>query len=496
MDKGRTALLLVALLVAAPLLAMLRAPPSEPPADGQATAPIPPTTISSPEVTAALSRLSGSFEENRGQLADPAVRLFTRGGPLSVGFMRGGVVYTLRAGSPGDAGPPGRAICPGVVSFTMLLEGSNPVEPVGAGPLGHASNYLIGNDPDRWVTGAPSFQEVLYRGVYNGVDLRFLFKDGALKYEYACERASDASRIRHRYVGTEGIGLDPATGDLLVQTRAGVLRDMCPVMMGGPGGVAEGVRGAFAPLEGAAHGFALPEGLQVDGPVVIDPGLIWSTYYGGSDYDSLSSIVECEDGSIILGGGTASVDFPTKAAFDDKGNTSYGVADGAIVKLDPSGWPILSTYIGGNGTDTVQDLLLGPDGTVSVTGYTNSSDFPVSKDAMESELNWQYDMFLLRMSEDCTSILYGTFLGGSGFEYFSIIRAARDGSIYCAFLTNSTDINTTPGAYCSTFVGDIAVVHSIVVMQFDATLKNVTYCTYINGVLLAARHLSASVGPS
>ena len=500
MGKGMLALLLVALLAAAPLLSMERAPTRGLPADGQDASPTAPMTTASPEVTAGLSMLSGSFVENRGQLSDPGVVLFTRGSPLSVGFMRGCVVYTLRPDALGDAGPSRCATRPEVISFTLRFEGSNPVEPVGVGPLGHSSNYLIGNDPGRWVTGARSFQEVLYRGVYDGVDLTFRFKDGALKYEYACERAGDASRIVHRYVGTGGIALDPGSGDLLVSTEAGILRDTRPVLLDGSLGGLDRVQGAFTLLDGDACGFALPDGFPTESPVVIDPGLIWGTYYGGYEGEGFGTILECEDGSILLGGFTNSVDFPTVSGFDMRGNTSYRVDDGAIVKLNATGWPIYSTFIGGNGTDGVDGLLLEPGGTVLVAGYTNSSDFPLSADAMDPTPNGQSDTVLLRMSGDGMRILYGTFLGGSGNDYWHIVRAAGAGSVYSIFMTNSTDIGTTPGAYCSTYVGDVMTTHSIVVVRFDATLKNVTYCTYINGFctlwLPSYAHLSACVGPS
>ena len=54
----------------------------------------------------------------------------------------------------------------------MQLVGANLTPHVrGVEELPGTSNYFLGNDPQQWRTGVPSYAKVVYDGIYPGVDL-------------------------------------------------------------------------------------------------------------------------------------------------------------------------------------------------------------------------------------------------------------------------------------------------------------------------------------
>lgn len=76
-------------------------------------------------------------------------------------------------------------------------------------------------------------------------------------------------------------------------------------------------------------------------------------------------------------------------------------------------------------------------------------------------------------------LLYGTFLGGSGDDYYNFIRLARgqDGSTYVAGTTFSTSFPTTPGAFDTTYNGS----GDVYVSKLDPTGSSLDYSTFIGG---------------
>ena len=122
-------------------------------------------------------------------------------------------------------------------------------------------------------------------------------------------------------------------------------------------------------------------------PLVIDPGLVYSSYLGGSGGDVGLGLAVDSAGSAYLTGYTTSADFPTTAgAFD----TTYngGDDDAFVTKLDASGAALgYSTYLGGSGGEYGYDVAVDGAGSAYVTGYTNSTDFPTTPGAFDTTSN-------------------------------------------------------------------------------------------------------------
>jgi hypothetical protein len=121
-----------------------------------------------------------------------------------------------------------------------------------------------------------------------------------------------------------------------------------------------------------------------------------SIVFGGADTDTGNSIQVDSLGNVFIGGYTFSTDFPAVAGnFDSTFNTS-GFDDGFITRIDSSFNIVDSTYLGGEGGDSISKILLDDD-TLYVAGNSTSIDFPTtlnSYDRVNPTDNDNNDLFV------------------------------------------------------------------------------------------------------
>jgi hypothetical protein len=115
----------------------------------------------------------------------------------------------------------------------------------------------------------------------------------------------------------------------------------------------------------------------------------------------------------------------------------------AIIKFDPTGKILFATYLGGSGTDVTSSVTLDQNGNIWITGSTSSNDFPTTQNAIAKSFGGgNTDAFIAELSADGTSLLYGTYLGGSGDDAGASITLDASGSIYVAGKTTSNNFPT------------------------------------------------------
>jgi Beta-propeller repeat len=103
--------------------------------------------------------------------------------------------------------------------------------------------------------------------------------------------------------------------------------------------------------------------------------LIYSTYFGGSDNDAATSIAADRAGNVYLTGSLHSKDFPTTDAIQAQPG---GGVDAFVLKLDPAGKVVYSTYLGGRFNDIGTSITVDASGSAYLAGWTESPDFPTS----------------------------------------------------------------------------------------------------------------------
>ena len=122
-------------------------------------------------------------------------------------------------------------------------------------------------------------------------------------------------------------------------------------------------------------------------PLVIDPVLGYSTYFGGNYGETAWAVALDNSSNIYVAGQTFSTrftngvpfSFSTPGAFQ----TNYGggsfTGDAFVAKLDKTGTNLIYlTYLGGSGDDVAYGLAVDANGDAYVTGFTDSTNFPVT----------------------------------------------------------------------------------------------------------------------
>ena len=434
------------------------------------------------DLAEALRSVDPSFTENLGQVADPDVRFYAQGDPLSVGLTRHGAVFTLRGpleqgGSASFAPRPAR-----VVSFSLTFVGSGGAGPRGATELGHRTNVLRGSDPAHWVSGAKGYGEVVYDGLYPGIGLRFHFRDGMLKYDLAVAPGADVDGILIQYHGLGDLAIDGGSGDLLLMTALGTLRDARPVVLQeglGPGG---SLPASFRLAGDGLVGFALPDACSRSLPLVIDPGLEFSTFIGGSEAEYGRAIALDAQGNLVIAGATFSADFPITPDAYKVSEATATLADFYVAKLNPTDSSLLwSTCVGGAGFDECLNIAVCGDGTIVCAGYTNSQDFPVANAFRQSNGPHEAgtDAVVLKLSADGTALPFSSVFGGEDDDAAVCVEALADGSLVVSGFTESSDFTTTAGAFCTTrdFIPD----WDLFAVKINRSLKDLDYGTYLGG---------------
>ena len=223
--------------------------------------------MSEEEALDAYRKLPLSFIPNEGQTVE-AVRYYAQGAGYGFFFTKEGATLSFAEGK----GRGGHALA-------LEFQGANPHATLTAQKrLAGEVNYLVGNDPSRWQQGLATHAELLYGGLWPGIDMGVRGKRGELKYEFHLKPGSSVDDVRLGYRGAEGLSVGPG-GDLLVRTSLGVLKDAAPVSYQRIGGKRVPVKSRYKLTGAGGYGFAVGA-YDPRYPLVIDPGLDYSTFRG------------------------------------------------------------------------------------------------------------------------------------------------------------------------------------------------------------------------
>ncbi len=202
----------------------------------------------------------------------------------------------------------------------------------------------------------------------------------------------------------------------------------------------------------------------------------YSTYFGGIGSDSYAYSVVDSEGDFWVAGSTASPDFPTTT---DAYNRTYGGnTDVFVLKVDGrNGSLIYSTFIGGSHYELPQSIGADPDGNIWICGETGSSNFPTTSDAYNSTLSGLIDMFILKLSSSNGSILYSSYIGGTGAESAMSMSFDSEQNLWTTGITDSDDFPMTPSSLYPVFNGTL----DAVVFQLSKNGTTLLYSTYLGG---------------
>jgi hypothetical protein len=276
-------------------------------------------------------------------------------------------------------------------AFSMRFDGANPAAKIeGLDEQETKSNYFIGDDQSKWQRNIANYGKAVYREIYSGIDAVFYGNRTDFEYDFVVAPNADAGQIRLNFNGVKKVKID-GDGNLVLQIKNETVKFAAPVSYqeSENGRVAVASRYVLKGKNKVA--FEVGE-YDKSKTLTIDPRLLYATYIGGN-----TEFIDIVEG---------------------KGDSIAGIA------IDTSG----NAYL---------------------TGNTDSTDFPFSGSAYQTELELRGDdacliggpllcgdAFVMKLNSSGTNFSYSTYLGGHNSDEGFAIAVDSQGK---AYVTGGTD---------------------------------------------------------
>jgi hypothetical protein len=376
-------------------------------------------------------------------------------------------------------------------TIRVAMVGVNPAATVSAlDELPGKSNYFVGNDPKNWRTGISTFEKVKYSEIYPGIDLVYYGKQRQLEFDFVVAPGADPEKIALK-IQTDGQLAISKNGSLRIESKDSSFELRRPDVYQLENGKRRLVAGRFVLRGDDSVGFELGKYDHRE-RLIIDPALAYSTYLGGNGSDDLFGIAVDTSGNAYVVGQTTSTNFPTANAYSSTSNAN-GIA--FVSKLNANGTALLySTYLGGTGGESGNGIALDPSGNVYVTGFTQSTDFPVVNAFQTTLASPDGNAFVSRIDttqSGTASLVYSTYLGGgsNSIDPFGdtgfAIAADASGLAYVTGTTTSdssvTPFPTTASAYQSTLANQLGNAFLTALDTTQSGMASLIYSTYLGG---------------
>ncbi len=387
------------------------------------------------------------FAENKGQVTDKKghkrddilftahsneVQVFVGRSFISYQFTRATAVGNATV-SPGSMRGDTRATTMATYRTDMRFVGANPAAEVEATAINsYFENYYLPGCRNG-ITGVRTCERIVVKDLYPHIDWVLYSKGSSIEYDLVVHPGGNPGDIQLVYDHASGMGIDN-NGNLEVKNMLGSITEHKPYSYQG-----EAVVDSRFALDGNKLGFVIGR-YNTQQDLVIDPSIIWATYYGGDGVDDGTSTQIDKQSNVYLSGSTSSW---TGIADSGYQNGYMTHTDCFLVKFNSLGQRLWATYYGGSEEEWLGTSACDDSGNVYLSGYTNSADVIGSPNAHQEHFTtgnnyWDYDGFLVKFNARGERI-WGTYCGGSLDDQALACATDKQGNVYLAGRTESTD---------------------------------------------------------
>jgi fibronectin type 3 domain-containing protein len=205
--------------------------------------------------------------------------------------------------------------------------------------------------------------------------------------------------------------------------------------------------------------------------------LSFSTLLGGESDETIFALKINDAGNIYCSGLTNSTYYPITAG--SLNLSAPGTYDIFVSEVDANGSNLLASAVfGGSGDDFAYSICFDNMSNICLTGKTLSSDFPTTANAYSSTYGGDYDIFIIKLDEKFTKLIYSSYIGKAGSEIgYSIGVLNQSNAIVIAGVTSSLAFPVTFGAYDTVMNGS----SDSFVLVLNASGTSIDAATYVGG---------------
>nr|WP_315170074.1 T9SS type B sorting domain-containing protein [uncultured Flavobacterium sp.] len=246
--------------------------------------------------------------------------------------------------------------------------------------------YNVPNKPNG-VLKVYRYQQITYKNIYPNIDVVFTVpKDTSktVEYNFVIQPKGKISDIQLKFRGAETALVD---NKIRMSVRFGEMEETLPASWTEAGEVKKEIAVGYKKIKKNVYGFESAE--NVSGKtVVIDPVPIrlWGTYYGGEMGETPTSLF-CKENHTYLTGTTTSKENIASTGAHQFNYASIGGFDSFLVKFNPNGTRIWSTYYGGEKSDIIFQVKVSNNHNIYIVGETLSDNNISTSNSFEPDFN-------------------------------------------------------------------------------------------------------------
>lgn len=269
-------------------------------------------------------------------------------------------------------------------------------------------NYFIGRSRESWKTDISAYKNVVFKNVYESIDIRLHSEQLNLKYDFIIKPKGDVNHIRLIFNHVNGISLK--NNNLHIQTSVGEVIEMAPVAWQIIKGRKIIIPCNYELIYDNQIGFSFPNGYDLNSELIIDPTIVTATYSGSSISSCNSGCYADELGNVYDLGYVFTGGYPTTSgAFQVNFG---GVYDFIITKYSTNGTSkIFSTYLGSDTVEIPIGIHVNKTG-INILGQTPGENFPVTINALDTSVNGKNDFTITKLSLTGNQLIGSTYIGG------------------------------------------------------------------------------------
>ncbi len=191
--------------------------------------------------------------------------------------------------------------------------------------------------------------------------------------------------------------------------------------------------------------------------LVIDPVIVWGTYFGGDYTDDAQGVCSDIFGNVYMVGNSYSYSsgyYKNAIATSGAYQTSFGgnSSDAFLTKFSSSGSLLWATYYGGAGNDVGNGIAADPSGNVYITGNTTSPSGIATSGAFITSFSGNQDAFLAKFASS-GALVWGAYFGGASNDISNGVATDGSGNVFITGETGSDSLASS-GAYQTSNSGE------------------------------------------